>query len=429
MNQTYGIYKKLNNPKLIGAISLFVIAFIAFGYPIQVGIPAYFQLPSRVWNVSFRAFTFFIGVYLILIVVFRESSKRLKVGSMAIIIFWIFYLIRLVYDVIILDIKCGPCLNVSNVFSFAIGQCFIGALVGVFTAKYINLKKAIGLFSHILLISLIIIFIVVYKENGGITIDLLFERKNIGSDIEDEFGRTSMLNVSYFGIYGTITALLIIFKLFHFKYTIPMKIWNIIILIFSIFMTFLSGSRSPILIFIIILIYIFYLYIKNNKLKLSTYLIFSSIFIFIFSLIYLVVSSNILDEFSTIQRFINLTEASKHGKVIDPREMEWASAWNQFLSSPIIGDQIVTTYDYFYPHNIYLEVIMSLGILGGIVFIIILYHIYRKQRSFIHTRNLYGQFLFVIVLYVLMDGIFGQSLWGSPYNWVMISFFLNIKNE
>lgn len=427
MNQSFSLFKKLNSPNIIGAISLFILAFIAFGYPIQVAIPAYFQLPSRVWNISFRSFTFAICFILILVVIFRNSSKKLNIGSIAIIIFWLFYTLRIIWDLLITEIKCGPCLNAPNVFAFAFGQCFIGSLVGIFAAKFINIEKAVLIISNIILISLLIIFTVVYKENGGITIDLLFERKSVGADIVDEFGRTSMLNVSYFGIYGTITALILIFNLFHFKFDKFKLIWKIILLIFSIFMIFLSGSRSPLIIFVVILMYIFYLYVKNKKLKLSTFLTLGAVLISITALIFYIISSNVLEDFSTIQRFVNLTEASKHGEVIDPRELEWASAWTQFLSSPIIGDQIVTTYDYFYPHNIYLEVLMSLGIFGGILFLIILFQIYRKQKYFVRTKNLNGQIIFLIVLYILMDGIFGQSLWGSPYNWVMISFFINIK--
>lgn len=427
MGKEINLYKRLNKPEVIGTISLFLISFIAFGYPIQVGIPAFFKQPSRIWNISFRSVTFLLSFLLIFIVIFRKSSNNLKIGSMAIIIFWSMYILRLIFDLLIKQIRCDACLNPANVFAFAIGQSFIGAIVGVFTAKFINLEKAIDYFSNIILISLLIIFVIVYKENNGISIELLFDRKNIGNDIIDEFGRGAMLNVSYFGIYGTITSLIIIFKLFHFNYKVVNLIWKIILLIFSIFMTILSGSRSPILIFLVIFLYIIYLYVKNNKAKMSTYFTFISIILLIISAVLFILNSTLIEDFSTFQRFLTLAEASKQGEIIDPRELEWATAWKQFLTSPFFGDQIVTKYDYFYPHNIYLEVLMSLGIFGGILFLIILFQIFNKQKYFIQTKNLNGQIIFIIVLYILMDGFFGQNLWGSPYNWVMISFFINIK--
>ncbi|MFW5996463.1 MAG: O-antigen ligase family protein [Lentisphaeria bacterium] len=51
---------------------------------------------------------------------------------------------------------------------------------------------------------------------------------------------------------------------------------------------------------------------------------------------------------------------------LDSRFGLWSNAWYQFTNSPLFGSGLVLEYSRSYPHNLFLEVFMATGILGGL---------------------------------------------------------------
>lgn len=102
------------------------------------------------------------------------------------------------------------------------------------------------------------------------------------------------------------------------------------------------------------------------------------------------------------------------------RSQLFAGAWRQFLENPVIGRYAVEMQFNFYPHNIYLESLMSVGALGSLPFAA---HIILALRSTVGIIRA-GKFPLAAVLAAVLfireaiAGMASGSLWGNSLFWV-----------
>ena len=96
-------------------------------------------------------------------------------------------------------------------------------------------------------------------------------------------------------------------------------------------------------------------------------------------------------------------------------------AWQQFFENPLFGRYLIELNTQFYPHNIYLEALMSVGFIGALPFYWHLGLSVRAAAGLIRMRN---QITAVKVLCFLFfgnciaAGISG-SIWGAPGFWIL----------
>ena len=101
-----------------------------------------------------------------------------------------------------------------------------------------------------------------------------------------------------------------------------------------------------------------------------------------------------------------------------------------FQKSPIFGSQFVTTGG-GYPHNLLIEVPMSLGIIGLIFFFYILINIFFKLYKIFLIPNLQIEIFGIICvcLIVLFLGLTSGSIFVNPEETFPIIVKLKVKNE
>jgi len=109
---------------------------------------------------------------------------------------------------------------------------------------------------------------------------------------------------------------------------------------------------------------------------------------------------------------------SLENKSLTEREILWIDAWNEFIKHPIFGGRIEID---FYPHNIYLEVLMSTGFIGFSLFSTILFMGIRKvhKLSFKNTD-------FVWVYIILVQGMCHHLFSGAIYFSILVFFPLGL---
>jgi O-antigen ligase len=138
-------------------------------------------------------------------------------------------------------------------------------------------------------------------------------------------------------------------------------------------------------------------------------------------LYYTLVSKISFEDLQVVQRFTFSAE-QQAGNEGEHRNFAFKSAWEQFLQNPVIGDRFVTTLDGFYPHNLYLEVLMATGIIGGFFFYGSLIIVLKKML------RLESEPSFLVLSFLLILQLFGQFTSGciftSPDFWALYSFFL-----
>ena len=109
------------------------------------------------------------------------------------------------------------------------------------------------------------------------------------------------------------------------------------------------------------------------------------------------------------------------GGVTSNRDILYQQAWEHFTDSPIIG------YSFFikgeYAHNSILESFIGLGIVGGVLFLIIItYALYAVKK----LTMLDKRYMFICLLFIqyLCYSIFSRTLSMLPLFW--LSMFLVI---
>lgn len=120
-------------------------------------------------------------------------------------------------------------------------------------------------------------------------------------------------------------------------------------------------------------------------------------------------------------RFLSIQEDVKDGNDTAIRLVTWIHAWDQFTSSPIFGDSLEGTYDNYYPHNIFLEVLITTGLVGFIPFLIFIYLVSIKALKII--RN-YPKDGWIVVPFIqgIVQGFFSGALYSSA--WLAIGLAL-----
>ena len=419
--------KKLFSETTLGEVCIWLVIFIAFGYPVTVSIPVFLGMASSTpINMAFRVLYVGMSFFLILSASFRKRSDKLTLGSYFIICFWIIYSVRIFYDVSILGL-IPPLKTQFYIYSFALGNGLI-ALIGILlSAKFANLKTFFNKLYIFLFLGNSLTILLLFKSNG-FSPDLFESRahlvlKNSGKNMD-------VLNPILIGYYGEVLALVTISKLMLGSEN---KLWTTLILLagtaLGLLNLVLGASRGPLISFVLILLIIITFHLKTVK---KGVVYFLKAFTVLLIILYFSVSTlaPLLADTTMINRFKFLLEAQSttEGVSFEARDINYSTAWAQFKESPIIGDQYILTWG-GYPHNIYLEVLMATGLLGAVFFYSVIFEFIRK--AFRIWR--YFSFDTFIILIITLTSIFSHFTSGNLYTcvgfWVLISFFSAINTK
>ncbi|GGZ15416.1 hypothetical protein GCM10007049_04390 [Echinicola pacifica] len=229
-----------------------------------------------------------------------------------------------------------------------------------------------------------------------------------------------VLNTILISFYGAILLLISLNEFLkrkdYVRYTIPFLLGASNLLI--------GAARGPLLGALLI---VFFLIINNIRIlnKKAIFLSYGAAFIFIG----FIFSSYSYDlNIESIDRISTLFDSDQSGNNFknEARPHEWNSSWEQFLNNPFIGDKILNDYDNYYPHNIYLEVLLSTGVLGGFFFFI------PFLKSLIFNFRLQDDFLKIVFLVNVIFGITTGSLYLNVGFWVSLALIIHLfdgKNE
>lgn len=175
------------------------------------------------------------------------------------------------------------------------------------------------------------------------------------------------------------------------KFTNRKKITYLIPIFLSFLGLFLGASRGSILAFVLSIVFIGLI-----KKMYRNIILFATILFLLFPLIY-----SLSESFgsSLFDRVLGTVEQTQSGEYLEEdRPYLWMTAMKNFANSPIIGDLIENRGIGHHPHNVIIESFMAMGVLGGVVFVGILFTLFR--------------YCFYI----------GRS--SSNYDWLIIFFFI-----
>lgn len=233
----------------------------------------------------------------------------------------------------------------------------------------------------------------------------------------------SPLSLAYSSV---LTIFLCFFKLTHSNRLNPKNKLYVYMVILVSFVPFLLGASrgSVVAAFFSTIILFSYSGIKNR---------FKIIFTLAFT-ISLVVSGS-------IQSWSSITERSSEVLISGDKSIRlvyWEMALNQFYDEPILGStielldapgaKILNRIKNTYPHNVFVEVLMSTGIIGFSLFILILF----KSLLIIHKfckRDKEALWVFVILVQGLSQGLFSGAIYFSILIFFPLGIIYSLKNH
>lgn len=409
----------------LGNIASWVFVLLCFGYPMPAILSVFLGVPSTPINIIYRSICLALSLGVIVFLLLSNQQKISK-ASMPLLLFLFIYLFRIIWDTTIVKVKLNY--GLLEVYSFYIGCIIIPIVTVLLSFKYINLKKTVLRIFYILCIDNILLLFCYLSQNGWIiSPKLLLSRAVIF------FGNAEVVNSIGYGIYGACLLLFCSCVLLNYKNEFSKKIlWAIrFFLVLGFTNLIISSSRGPILFSITTLMILFTIHhIKVRKTSkyyskiLSLLLIITAITAI--SAVYLNVNNIQIGIFS---RFNEMKENVRLGKSEERVEL-FSEAFSMFKSSPIIGKRFVTesiAYGGSYPHNVFLEVLMSLGLVGMFLYLIILYYLYKTILAKKDSKF----FMIFICLFIFFFGMtqVSGSLFYSVENWNLMAALFAISNE
>lgn len=102
------------------------------------------------------------------------------------------------------------------------------------------------------------------------------------------------------------------------------------------------------------------------------------------------------------------------------RALSFYGAWEQFLADPWFGRYAIELVTAFYPHNIYLEALMSVGLIGTIPFLVHLFMAGRATIGILREKERSFTRLFVALLFIrdAIGSAASGAIWGASGFWI-----------
>ena len=345
---------------------------------------------------STSLFSVIIKVIQLIVLIFFILSKNLYIRNYSIFFFVLFtliYLNKILFTGVVLDHNG----YLKPVIRYVLDYLFFVFFPYLFTSS-IDLKqfKDVVINSFIYsgsLLALVTLFF--YWE-------LLFSGNLVRLDQIKYYNQVS-INPILLSYSSSVTLCLLLYRLKNITNKI-IKISSIIILVICI-VTFLLGStRSS---FIALILSLSFLFIRSNS------KIYSLIFVTIASPLLILIYN--IGDFSLFERL----SFSINDLGSNDRFPLWHMAINEFLEFPILGGLIEVGNNW--PHNILIEILMSTGLVGFIVFF--LFVLSHRFSSTIKENS----WLNILLIHALIWHLFSGSIYTSSLLFISLGFIDKLR--
>lgn len=381
-------------------LSLAIFSFLAFtgDRTLYLILNDYIKLPGGFFRVLiiFSLFIFFIN----------SDKKRSGTSELYLLCFSVFYFFRLVIEIILnKPYHIEPHLVFVNYILGTIIPFLIIGRVRFFNFHYRIIYKT---FIYGGLLFGILIYINYGQYIGEVT------RVSSMSTGDDEI--IGPLDMAY------IASMVIGVVLFHFygnRVNLKKIILSFIVIGVNTIPFFLGASRGAIL---SIIFPFFIIGLSKPGIKSSIKTILSVIL-----LLYLgVMLTGYLGE-GLLERVNNLESSANNGNT-NSRIWIWRQALSQFTQNPIMGDGLQTKGILMYPHNLFIETLLTTGILGFIPMFLLVYHAFRKSIMIIRRRKEYT-WLVALFLICFIQSMFSFAIYSNKWFWLAMALLFSIDTK
>jgi hypothetical protein len=376
---------------------------ILTGYPIISFLPDFLHVESRQISVPFRFLVLLLSICVLFIGAKNKTSYEKTIVTRLLIVFLVLYILKMFFNLI-----WGPEFNyaLSNeeYIFWSVGGCFIPMLSVEFIKKIDFVKVAKR--------TIYILFAV-------LVLSLFNNKEALANTIENRLDANSSLNSITYGHLGVTLSLLSI----YFLELKGNKLFYILTFILGAYIMLISGSRSPVVAFVLCLIVL--ALVRRNKWVIGALII--SVVIIVTSLTIFIsfikgINPVIVDRITAF-----ITENNKS----DERSILYKDAIDDFLQYPITGKHFLLSHGIgagYYPHNLVIEAFMALGLIGGCFFLYLIFMALKVCLLFL-KRNYTFSWISLLFIQSLTLGLASGALWAAQAFWVLMMLLFAIHNK
>ena len=350
----------------IGSMTSLMVVLLFFAYPLSALLSLWLNVPSTIVNIVYRALIVLLALLVIFILILNKNLK-LNPLVIPIFVFLILYLFRIVYDTLIVGIETTHPL--LEIYTFYLGNIILPFIAIILSFRYVNVISFVKWSLYVLLASNFLIIITYFNQIGSEISPLIFLNRAtiLGLD-----RKSDIINPISFGLYGGSLLLFCMSLLLLLKDTV--FVHKKLILRFGCFLGLinlvLGNSRGPLLFTFLGIIGVLYFYFYFSKFTVKFFYKLSILMLFSFFLIVLASSYFIKNniELGIFKRVLETKDNIESGDK-EERNLLYTEAIDMFVEAPLFGNQM-NLKTLTYPHNLFLEVLMSTGIIGMFFFLI-----------------------------------------------------------
>lgn len=380
--------------KLNIVTSSLILSFV--GFFLIATLTSIVGVVSTPFSIVIRGCSFLLFLIFFLRVV-KFNLFDIRLFEFIFVCFFLMYLVRIGYDTLFIDRDLSKEHYVY--WTWTIGACMIPGLAAM-KIDPIHLIRIQGKLSFILI--------------GCSVLVIIFATSNFTNEMGEtvDIGRINLtsLNPIALSTIGCLTILNSIFHILNKENKFIFKLFLLFGIIAGCYIVSASGARGPVVALVATII--FFISTLSIFMKILS-LFFVLIGVYILYNIMILVQENL--DLHSIDRFTS-TGAANDASVLGRIQM-FNGALNQFIEHPLTGSALEELTTKYYPHNLLLESLMSLGILGGIMFIYLnIYIILKSKKIMESTPNL--RWIFGFHLFFFVFSFSSGAIWNSTYLWV-----------
>lgn len=388
---------KLNYNSLVTIIT----ACLLFGFYFVASISDFFHITNGLFTWGFRGCAVILS--LLVFILFYSKGKVVKLDKLEFSVLMLLscFLVMYVFAILRSIVNYEPlALNGIDYILWVVFICLIPGITFI-NVNFIDYRKFISISSFLLVVIVILTPINYYN--------ILLSGEPINTRIQSP--SVNPISYGHSAISLALISFLAIKEDFH-------KVFYSILFIISIILALLSGSRGAVLsLFVVLGIYL----TLNLKVK---YLIRVAFIVFIGFLISVFLIQTY--EVTIFDSFLNI--GSKTDLSANIRYQSYEGGLRQFEDHFIFGDHIEERTTGYYPHNVFIEVLMSTGVIGFILFFIPV--MYLSFKAFICLKLNKVNFIFsALFLQYLFGALFSGAIFSNYSLWYLVVGILFLSNK
>jgi O-antigen ligase len=419
----YRHQKGIKSPLTWRRMYIPTLMLICFSYPFTTVLLLKLGMTPRGFNQTFKVLL--LALSFVSLIVALPHARNVKGALLPMLAFFACYGARLINDVVgegILMLYQTP----TYVFGYFFGLTLLPVIALVIAYDESDLPM---LYSYTR-ISLILVNVVLLGHAltaDGFTTDAAFSGR---VEVAGELDGTAVLNPLTFGIMGAILSAFVFGYLTTAEsISFRARAFNLALLVLGGGNILFSASRGPALAFMLVILVTIASLLRGSfggralKIRRSTWFYLAAL---LAVLVYLIAASDM--NIFLFDRF-ELTYSGRQSGVQEERDFLFANAWADFLSSPIIGSAYAISVGNASPHNVFLESLMAVGLIGTSLFLLALAFAGRGLwRLFNGKMGQQGYTIGLASLCLITIGLTSYSIGQSPELWIFLSLITLLGN-